>query len=314
MSGTVAPMLLRERIHEAYREACTLELTALKPGNVHQFADGHGMCVADFAISASVSALPLSDPALGLGERIFRSIAATRAAVGCNTNLGIVLLCAPLVHALLDPEASGDLRQRVISVLSATDRTDTQWLFRAIRLARPAGLGEAGRHDVGGAADAALLAVMAHAAPWDGIARTYRDGYRDLFGHDVPLLERFLAHWGDEAWAATALYMDLVGRLPDTHIVRKRGAAAAEEVRRRAAPVARALAECRDPEDLREPLLALDRELKQEGINPGTSADFTVAALLIRRLEPMCRLLEPITGSPRTHGPRALALGTDFTV
>ena len=44
---------------------------------------------------------PLLLPAMRrcVGERIYRAVAATRAAVGTNTNLGIVLLAAPLAHA-----------------------------------------------------------------------------------------------------------------------------------------------------------------------------------------------------------------------
>ncbi len=310
----IVPGPLRGRIAQAYREACALELAALKPGNVHRYADGHGMCVGDFTTSAQASAVPLTDPSLSLGERLYRSVVATRAAVGCNTNLGILLLCAPLVQALLDRDAVGGLRQRVVAVLRGTDREDTEWLFRAIRLASPAGLGTSPRHDVAGAADAPLVEVMAHAAPWDRIARAYADGFRDLFDHTAPLIAGFIGRWGDEPWAATALYMDLLGRHPDTHVARKQGAAVAESVRRRAGPLALALVGCSNPEDYREALLALDRELKQEGINPGTSADFTVASLLILRLEPMGCQLEPITGSPRVPGPRAVEVGTKLNL
>jgi triphosphoribosyl-dephospho-CoA synthase len=310
----VDPDSLRGRIAQAYREACAAELAALKPGNVHRYADGHGMCAADFMASAQASVVPLTDPSLSLGERLYRSVAATRAAVGCNTNLGILLLCAPLVPALLDRDAVGGLRQRVVAVLRGTDREDTEWFFRAIRLASPAGLGTSGRYDVAGAADAPLLEVMAHAAPWDRIARAYADGFRDLFGHAAPRLAHFMERWGDESWAATALYMDLLGRHPDTHVARKQGTAVAESVRRRAAPLAHALARCSNPEDYREALLALDREFKQQGINPGTSADFTVASLLILRLEPMGCQLEPITGSPRVPGPRAVEAGTKLNL
>jgi triphosphoribosyl-dephospho-CoA synthase len=299
-------------IAQAFREACAIELAALKPGNVHRYADGHGMCVADFTRSAEASAPPLTDPALGLGERLFRAVEATRSAVGCNTNLGILLLCAPLAQAMLDGDLAGGLRERVVAVLSGADREDTAWLFRAIRLASPAGLGESGRHDVRGVADAPLAAVMAHAAPWDRIARAYADGYEELFGWAVPALAGYLRRWGDPDWAASALYMELLTRLPDTHIVRKHGREVAEGIRRLARPLACALARSVRPQDLHGPLMRLDGELKREGVNPGTSADFTVAALLILGLEPLGPQTQrqPITGIPRAAGPGALASGT----
>jgi len=43
----------RERIRMAYEYACEQETEALKPGNVHRFADGHGMAVTDFLTSAA---------------------------------------------------------------------------------------------------------------------------------------------------------------------------------------------------------------------------------------------------------------------
>ena len=39
-----------------------------------------------------------------------------------------------------------------------------------------------------------------------------------------------------------------------------------------------------DPERLAPELLAWDADLKQRGLNPGTSADLTVAAIFARRL------------------------------
>ncbi len=86
-------------IEAAFREACAAELAALKPGNVHRHAAGHGMTMDDFVRSADAAARPLCRTGATLGERILDAVAATRAAVGQNTNLGIVLLCAPLAMA-----------------------------------------------------------------------------------------------------------------------------------------------------------------------------------------------------------------------
>ena len=44
--------LLADAIADAYRAACLDELRAPKPGNVHDFADGHGMTVGDFETAA----------------------------------------------------------------------------------------------------------------------------------------------------------------------------------------------------------------------------------------------------------------------
>ncbi len=55
--------------------------------------------VEQFISSAEASAQHIADPSPGLGQRILKAISATHQAVGCNTNLGIVLLCAPLAQA-----------------------------------------------------------------------------------------------------------------------------------------------------------------------------------------------------------------------
>ncbi len=88
-----------EAIRLAFVAACEAELAALKPGNVHVHAEGHGMTVAEFRTSAAVASGPLCAAGSGLGARILDAVEATRAAVGQNTNLGIVLLCAPLAMA-----------------------------------------------------------------------------------------------------------------------------------------------------------------------------------------------------------------------
>ena len=81
---------------KAYSRA---ELEALKPGNVHRFEAGHGMTVEDFETSADISAPFLCARGAGVGARVLRAVSATRKAVGQNTNLGILLLCAPLATA-----------------------------------------------------------------------------------------------------------------------------------------------------------------------------------------------------------------------
>lgn len=272
------------RLAAVFRSVCALELAALKPGNVHRRADGHGMTLADFLRSAEASAGPLTTPGLPLGERVYRAVAATRAAVGCNTNLGILLLAGPLIQAALECQAPGSLRERLVRVLAGADRADTDALFRAIRLAAPGGLGESAEHDVNAPAAATPVEVMTQAASRDRIALQYATGYADLFDRAVPRLTGLQRRWRSPAWAVAGLYMELLGRFPDTHIVRKRGEPTALAVCERAAPLAAALLASDRPQRYRGELMALDRWLKDAGLNPGTSADLTVASVLIDRL------------------------------
>src|SRR5205085_6863187 len=77
--------------------ACLLEATAPKVGNVHRGADFENLTFTDFVVSA-VAIGPAMETAKtgGVGVAILESIKATRQLVDTNTNLGMVLLLAPL--------------------------------------------------------------------------------------------------------------------------------------------------------------------------------------------------------------------------
>lgn len=291
-------MLAGDVVAAAYREACVAELAALKPGNVHVFAGGHDMTTADFEKSAAASAPAMGALALSVGARIFEAIRCTREAVGCNTNLGIVLLCAPLAQAALS-SAGGSLRERLTAVLQRLDVADAERAFAAIRLAEPAGLGDAPEHDVRAPPTVALGAAMAAAADRDRVAAQYAEGFADIFELGLPRLRSGLARWSSERWATTSLYLAFLAALPDSHIVRKYGLERAQAVRATAQPYARQLDAADDPEQLAAGLLAFDRELKSAGVNPGTSADLTVATLFAHRIE---RAERPIGSTDPTNG------------
>jgi triphosphoribosyl-dephospho-CoA synthase len=277
-------MLAGDAVAAAYRDACLAELVALKPGNVHVFAGGHDMTTADFEASAAASAPAMGAPALSVGARIFEAIRRTREAVGCNTNLGIVLLCAPLAQAALSP-GGGSLRERLTIVLQRLDTADAAQAFAAIRLAGPGGLGAAPEHDVRAPPTESLAVAMAAAADRDRIAAQYAGGFADIFDLGLPRLRAALARWGAERWATTAAYLAFLAALPDSHVARKYGMGQAQAVCARARPFAARLGDAADPGQLVASLLAFDGELKAAGINPGTSADLTVASLFVHRLE-----------------------------
>jgi len=56
-------------------------------------------------------------------------------------------------------------------------------------------------------------------------------------------------------------------------------------VRDEARPIEAGLSQCSAPEDMVAPLTAFDTALKERGLNPGTSADLTVATLFAAALE-----------------------------
>lgn len=270
------------RLAKAFERACLAELKALKPGNVHVHASGHGMVAAQFEAAAVAAAPFIAGHGLGLGERIEGAVRASLAVAGCNTNLGIVLLCAPLIAAA---ERGSDLRSALRRVLGATTIADAAAAYRAIAAANPGGLGRADTQDVAAPPSVALIEAMRLAADRDRIAAQYVTGFRDIFEIGV---RRIAASVGLSAEAATeAVYMDFLAAFPDSHITRKFGLATAEAVRAEAASIRRVI-EWTSP-DRRAVLLAFDTSLKQRGLNPGTSADLTVASLLAADLSGMLR-------------------------
>ncbi|HWC89353.1 MAG TPA: triphosphoribosyl-dephospho-CoA synthase, partial [Pirellulales bacterium] len=119
--------------------AALWEATATKPGNVHRGADFEDTTFADFVTSA-VAIGPVFEQAaeLRLGPLVLAAAAATRAAVATNTNLGMLLLMAPLAKA----RPGRPLEEEVGRVLGSLDADDARAVYEAIRLARPGGMGQ----------------------------------------------------------------------------------------------------------------------------------------------------------------------------
>jgi triphosphoribosyl-dephospho-CoA synthase len=266
----------------AFIGACRDELDAPKPGNVHRFSDGHRMTVSDFVRSAEAAAGPLTHRGASVGARIDGAVEATFATVGSNTNLGIILLCAPLAAAA--EQNQGDLDAAIADVLAGLDRSDADLAFRAIVRASPAGLGRAERHDVCAPATVTLKEAMAEAADRDRIARQYATDFDDVIGLGESTLMDALAHQQDPHWATLAVYLAFLSGFPDSHIVRKHGPIVAEATQKTAADLRARLQIGDAPDRLQADLLAWDADLKRRGINPGTSADLTVATLFAHRL------------------------------
>lgn len=301
--------LVPGQISALVEDVCELDVRAFKPGNVSFASPGHGMTAEHFVQSAKAIVEPLVRDGATVGERILDSVTATRAAVRCNTNLGIILLLAPLVQAALSRMPVTDLRSRLEPILRGLSVDDAERAFAAIRLAAPGGLGDSAQHDVRGPASTDLGTAMRQASVRDRIARQYATGYEDIFAFGVPLAELALHRHAGEDWAAVDVFLGLLGQWPDTHIVRKHGPDVANAVCLEARRI-RTKFVATSPEAAMPLLLEFDASLKDRGINPGTSADLTVAVFLAVRLQ---EALDKIANEPPAElaggicPPRALA-------
>lgn len=263
--------------------ACVLEAGAAKPGNVspgHPFAD---MRFEDFVASAMAIG-----PVLGcaasrpLGATVLQAVQASSRWTPRNTNLGIILLLAPIAHAATSTQP---LRDGVRAALDATTVDDARDVYAAIRMANPGGLGRAEAQDVTGEPTVSLLEAMRLAAHRDSIAREYATAFETTFVVGAPALRfarRAGLHW-DEAVVET--YLTLLADRHDTHIVRRTSAIAADDVRARAR-VALELGGVRTESGSRA-IEEMDAALRDphNALNPGATADLTAAAILAVLIE-----------------------------
>ncbi len=270
-------------ISAAFLAACRAELQALKPGNVHVHAPGHGMDVAQFEAAAIAAAPFISDQNLSVGQRIRKATQASFAAAHCNTNLGIVLLSAPLAKAAAETDPGMGLRRRLAIILSALTIDDATDAFAAIRIANPAGLGSAEKGDVHAPAAMTLIQAMHEAASRDRIANAYVTAFSDIFDFALPTLIAARANTPSPELAVSALHMALLAEFPDSHIFRKFGQDVASQVRHEAAAL-KSLLEPADAANALAKLSDFDKNLKDRGLNPGTTADFVVATLFTESL------------------------------
>ncbi len=259
-------------------EACRLEATAEKPGNVHPGAsfpdlDHAELVAAGRAIAPAIDAAP-SHP---LGQTILAAVTASRRVTRSNANLGIILAIAPLASVPGDEAGRPFRPDDVAAVLRRLTRGDAADTWKAIAVAAPGGMGQRGRWDLDGPPPDDLLAAMAAAAPHDRIARLWTEGWGPL---EDGLVADLLAEIGTGLAVAEAIvrgFLRQLAREPDTLIARRHGPDVAAEVSRRAAAV------IEQPEGAwRDAAAAFDRSLRHpRRINPGTTADLCAAALYI---------------------------------
>ena len=256
--------------------ACVLEVTARKPGNVHRFADFDDSSYIDFVLSAHTLVRPLDQAKVaGIGRTVLECVKATRRLISTNTNLGMVLLLAPLACV----PAGEHLQDGLTRVLSVTTIEDARQVFEAIRIARPGGLGSVSEQDVYNEPTVTLVEAMKFASNRDAIARQYVTRFTDVFEIALPALKDSIRTGRSWETAVVLTHLTLLEQLPDTLIARKRGDFEA----RKASSLAKEVLESGwpDREDGLARFRAFDAWLREagHGRNPGATADLVAAAL-----------------------------------
>jgi triphosphoribosyl-dephospho-CoA synthase len=283
-----------KRIAQLAQMACIWEACAPKPGNVNRAHDFSDTSLEDFLLSAVAvgSAFENADQT-GIGHMVWQAVVETRRWVTINTNLGLVLLLAPLVKtcsSLIEtadenPLSMDGIRIQLKHILSSLTVDDARHAYAAIRLANPGGLGRVSQADVADEPAIPLLKAMALAQDRDAIASEYVTGYAITFETGLPSIKEAFRQGGDFSKAVVQAFLTILKQIPDTLIARKRGLHAATQVSRQAGDILKiggvftmegqaALAE-------------MDRALRDEShtMNPGATADLTAAAIFLALLE-----------------------------
>lgn len=262
--------------------ACLLEVSAPKPGNVNRRFDFADAGFEDFVLSAAAIGPAFARCAQDdVGRIIWQAIHDTARLVGSNTNLGMVLLLAPLAKACVAPGAP---RGHLARILAALTVEDARLVYAAMRLSRPGGLGRVAEADVATDPEITLREAMRLAQDRDTIAREYVSDFATTFEIAYPALQHACRTAGSRAQAIVQAFLMVLARVPDTLIARKCGIAVARRVSQDAAAVLElggVLTEAGQ-----RGLADLDRALRDEHhtLNPGTTADLIAAAIFLHLL------------------------------
>jgi triphosphoribosyl-dephospho-CoA synthase len=301
--------------------ACQWEVVAAKPGNVHRSADFHDLGLMDFlhsGVAVSNTArrwVPVwcdldRDAPPTFGRFIYDAIQATRHFTRSNTNLGICLLLGPLAEAWARTSADkqsnpaptrptpAQWRARTEALLAKASVEQTRFLYQAIQLAKPGGLGSVPEADVTVGAELRPSDTVAHvmklAAERDSIAAEFVSNYSLTFEQTVPSLSSLLAGGYGLQWAIVGTYLRLLAGTPDTLIARKVGWERSREISTWARQLVDEFFPLALPDRFDEDaieaceasLADFDFALRSDGnrLNPGTTADLIVAGLFVAAL------------------------------
>jgi triphosphoribosyl-dephospho-CoA synthase len=287
-------------ISQAIGMATILEASAPKLGNVHPSASFDDMHFGHFVASAYAVATVFEDvDRLTVGQLVLASVQATRHRVSCNTNLGTILLLAPLAKAAATlvrskseqpsnriEQQSGlsriGLKAAVAEVLQALTPDDSQYVYDAIRTAQPGGLGKQSDNDVTQPAPASLLSAMQQVADVDAVARQYVNNFADLFERFLPWLDNALTQVACPFKAIVLLQLRIMAWQPDGLIARKCGSEVARQVQLQSQHILQVVES--DAASAQQQLEQFDRYLRTDGnrLNPGTTADLIAATLFCR--------------------------------
>ena len=275
--------------------AMVLEVSATpKPGNIDRDHDYLDTRFEHFLASA-VGVYPVLEEAArsdsGVGSFIRQAVLeSTRWQHGGNTHFGAFILLVPLVMAGGACDDTECLRKRAERVVKETSVDDAVELYRAFSDAKvrvkPVGdldLSDSASVDKIKEQGLTLFDMMKMSEGYDIIAEEWVNGFKKSFECARMIREKIKTHNINDTVVLT--FMEMLAHNKDTFIQTKFDSEKAEEVSMRAAEILKKGGN--DMDVLREDIHAFDRELLDEGVNPGSTADIIIAGLFVALFEGM---------------------------
>jgi len=301
-----------EYVSRCLQLALLLEVSAYpKPGNVHRTADfsetkyehflASAVAVESHFKCAAVEGARLSDQTrslqeIGIGKMIRDATSDTLSwQRGKNTLLGSIILLTPMAVAASQTLATNshfsnvEFRENLRSVVESTTPNDAAYLYDAITLAQPGGLGKVPTLDVTDAKSrqrildegVSLYEVFKISSSWDSIAYEWISDYHITFDIGYEYLRQRLETRVNLNTTIVHTFLKVLSEVPDTLIARKVGKAKAQWVSTQASRTLKAGG--LTTREGKRRLLDFDAELRDPNhtLNPGTTADLTSAILAI---------------------------------
>ena len=275
-------ILLKKQI----KFVCDVEMESLKPGNVHKFSKSNDMSIKNFLRSSLIISKCLTKKNLNLGIKIINSVNEIQKKVKKNTNLGIILMLSPIVSVVLEEGiiSKEKLVRKIKTLIKKQSIKDSIHIFKAISITSPGGLGFSKKYDVNKLPKINLHKAMEYSKKRDLIARQYCNGFEDIYSTGIPAYKKFYNKWGKVNWALTGVYLTFLKKFNDSHIARNKGKKIATNVRKEAQKYYFFLKRNKNLNKIKKKLLFFDKKLKSKRINPGTTADLTVATLFFEKV------------------------------
>jgi len=291
-------VLTDRNIAQALQIACLLEAAAKKPGNISPGNSFDDLNYNHFLFSAAaIFPAFLNIEGKSVGEMVYQGIKETHSLINTNTNLGILLLTAPLASAYVKLRNKNDqaifthqvlelekLREELHLVLNNLDKKDAEFVYQAINFSKAGNLDKVKKGDINEKADLSLYDAMKLAEDRDNIAFEYVNDYSIIFDFAYPKFIKNMNEINTINDLIIKTFLEILAEYPDTLIARKYNLKTAEKISYKTKKLLRELENFDIESKKAKKLLAeFDQYLRFEKrkFNPGTTADFITAVIFL---------------------------------